>query len=168
MAVRCDLGGRVLAPCASGGKALEGELGNGVRSDVTGVRHSGLAESSEPDTSVQDATDAMGAAKRVFVSRSSPIVIPDAASHNRIVLSLEPETMRVPSGENATDETQPECPCRGLPMAVPDAASHNRIVLSPEPETMCVPSGENATDETQSECPCRGSPMAVPDAASHN
>ena len=65
------------------------------------------------------------------------MAVPDAASHNRIVLSLEPETMRVPSGENATDETQPECPCRGFPMAVPDAASHNRIVLSREPD-QCV------------------------------
>ena len=60
----------------------------------------------------------------------------DAASHNRIVFSPEPETMGVPSGENATDETRSECPCSGSPMAVPDAASHNRIVLSSEPETM--------------------------------
>ena len=57
--------------------------------------------------------------------------------------------MRVPSGENATDVTELECPCRGSPMAVPDAASHNRMVLSSEPEAMRVPSGENATDVTE-------------------
>ena len=87
---------------------------------------------------------------------------------NRIIVVVEPETICVLSGENATDETLSECPCRGSPMAV--LTLHPRIqILSCEPETMRVPSGENATeDKTESECPCRGSPMAVPDAASHN
>src|SRR6266702_2118311 len=37
-------------------------------------------------------------------------ISPVMAFHTRIVLSSEPETMRWPSGENATDETQPLCP----------------------------------------------------------
>ena|ERR1700733_7558272 len=69
------------------------------------------------------------------------MAVPDATSHNRIVLSFEPETMHVPSGENAMDDTGSECPCKGFPMAMPDAASHNRMVSSCEPETMHVPSG---------------------------
>ena len=55
---------------------------------------------------VQDATDRIDVTERVSSCGGSPTAVPDAASHNRIVLSLEPETMRVPSGENATDETQ--------------------------------------------------------------
>jgi hypothetical protein len=35
---------------------------------------------------------------------------PVSASHTRIVLSQEPDTMRVPSGENATEMTESECP----------------------------------------------------------
>ena len=31
-------------------------------------------------------------------------------SHSRTVLSFDPETMCLPSGENATDLTQPSCP----------------------------------------------------------
>ena len=52
-----------------------------------------------------------------------PIGTPDTASQIRIVLSSEPETMWVPSGENATDWTEPERPCRGSPIGAPDAAS---------------------------------------------
>jgi len=77
------------------------------------------------------------------------MAVPDAASHNRMVLSSEPEAMHVPSGENATDLTESECPCRGSSMVAPDAASHNQMVLSREPEATCVPSGENETDETE-------------------
>jgi hypothetical protein len=33
----------------------------------------------------------------------APIGEPDVASHKRIVLSLDPGTTQVPSGENATD-----------------------------------------------------------------
>jgi hypothetical protein len=87
--------------------------------------------------------------------RGSPMAVPDVASHNRMVLSLEPEAMRVPSEENVTDVTEEECPCRGSLMAVPDAASHNRMVQSQEAEAMRVPSGENATDETKEECPSK-------------
>src|SRR5580693_9269221 len=50
------------------------------------------------------------------------------ASQIRTVLSRDPETMRVPSGENATDQTQPECPHRGPLMGAPDAASQIRTV----------------------------------------
>ncbi len=75
----------------------------------------------------------------------SPTGWPVAASHNRSVLSSEPETMRWPSGENATLVTEPSWPRSGSPTGWPVAASHNRSVLSPEPETMRWPSGENAT-----------------------
>jgi len=40
----------------------------------------------------------------------SAIRMPDTASHIRIVVSSDPDAMRVPSGENATDVTPPECP----------------------------------------------------------
>ena len=57
---------------------------------------------------------------------SSPV----SASHTRIVLSSEPETMRRPSGENATDLTQSLWPFKGPTTSSPVSASHTRIVLS--------------------------------------
>ena len=80
--------------------------------------------------------------------------------------SLSPQSLRVvvcpwcqpwvashvPSGENATDEIQWECPSRVLRWA-PLTASHNQSVSSWDPDTICVPSGENATEVTSREWP---------------
>jgi hypothetical protein len=55
-----------------------------------------------------------------------------------------------PSGENATDLTEPVCPVKGPVAVSPVMAFHTRIVRSSEPETMCWPSGENATEKTRS------------------
>ena len=63
------------------------------------------------------------------------------------VVSL-PETIRVPSGLQATLLTKSECPVRGSPMACPLCASQSRRVLSSLPETMRVPSGLQATLKT--------------------
>ena len=71
-----------------------------------------------------------------------------SASHTQIVLSPEPETTCLPSGENATEVTNPLCPSNGPETIIPVSASHNRIVLSSEHETTCLPSGENATELT--------------------
>ena len=59
-----------------------------------------------------------------------------------------PETMRVPSGLNATLITGPVWPVSGAPMGWPVAASHSRTVLSALPEAMRCPSGLNATLDT--------------------
>ena len=78
-------------------------------------------------------------------SAAAPTGWPVAASHTRTVLSQLPETMRVPSGLNATLHTASVWPVSGWPTGWPVAASHSRTVLSALPETMRVPSGLNAT-----------------------
>src|SRR6267154_391610 len=82
-------------------------------------------------------------------ARSGSLV---SASHNRIVVSSDPDTMRLPSGENATELTQLSCPVRGARSGSPVSASHNRMVLSYDPDTMRLPSGENAADVTSPLC----------------
>jgi hypothetical protein len=57
--------------------------------------------------------------------------------------------MRVPSGENATAQTDFVCPLNGPAIVLPVCASHTQMVSSSEPETMCMPSGENATSDGQ-------------------
>src|ERR1700683_572788 len=79
-----------------------------------------------------------------------PLVI----SHTRMVLFLPLETTRVPSGENATDLTQPSCPS-SLKISAPVAVSQIRTLLSSEPEAIRLPSEEIATDSTPSMCPAR-------------
>jgi len=69
--------------------------------------------------------------------------------HTLTVSSLEPLTMRLPSGEYATELTQLVWP---VPVASDPAArslaSHTLTVLSLEPLTMRLPSGEYATELT--------------------
>ncbi len=84
-----------------------------------------------------------------------------------IVLSADPDTILVPSGENATDEIQPLwafvfslsisslparqaskrqfSPRRGDFEGFGTPESQTLIVLSSDPDTILVPSGENAT-----------------------
>jgi len=59
------------------------------------------------------------------------------------VLSHDPETTRLPSGENATDVTQCVCPSNGPPSIFCVSTSQILIVLSSEPEARRFPSGEN-------------------------
>ena len=89
-----------------------------------------------------------------------------AASHSFSVLSSLPDSTRVPSGENATEVTQSECPSKVRTRA-PVAASHSFSVLSELPDSTRVPSGENATEMTASECPSKVRTRA-PVAASHS
>ena len=65
-------------------------------------------------------------------------------SHTRTELSSEPETIRVPSLEKATDLTESVWPFNTLSM-LPVDVSHTRTELSDEPETIRVPSLEKAT-----------------------
>jgi hypothetical protein len=64
----------------------------------------------------------------------------------RRVLSIEPDTITIPSGEKETEQTQSVCPSNGLPMDCPVVAFQRRTVLSFEPDTICFPSGEKATE----------------------
>jgi hypothetical protein len=57
---------------------------------------------------------------------SSPVL----ASHIRIVLSAEPDTMWFPSGEKPAEVTLLVCPLRGFTTSSPVLASHIRIVWS--------------------------------------
>jgi hypothetical protein len=66
-----------------------------------------------------------------------------------LIRRREPETIRLPSGENATDLAAEVCPCSSLNCS-PVFASHTRTDLSEEPETIRLPSGENAAHETPS------------------
>ena len=63
--------------------------------------------------------------------------------------------MCLPSGENATDQTEEVCPWRGFPTWPPICASQTQMVSSKEPDTICLPSGENATEMTGEVCPQR-------------
>lgn len=65
-----------------------------------------------------------------------------------IVLSTDPEAACRPSGENATNWTQPLRPF-SVCVHAPDSQSQTLIVLSPDPEAICRPSGENTTDQTE-------------------
>src|SRR6266702_3101543 len=57
-------------------------------------------------------------------------VSPVIAFHMRIVRSFEPETMRWPPRENATDLTESVCPVNGPASISPVVAFHTRIVRS--------------------------------------
>ncbi len=57
---------------------------------------------------------------------------------------LLPETIRKPSGEIATLQTEPACPVK-VRIKEPLTASQILMVLSKLPETIFKPSGENDT-----------------------
>jgi hypothetical protein len=79
------------------------------------------------------------------------IACPVTASQSFAVISQLPDRRRVPSGENATEETELACPSM-VRMGRPVATSHSLSVLSLPPDSARVPSGESATDKTQSVC----------------
>jgi hypothetical protein len=62
-----------------------------------------------------------------------------------MVLSPLPDSTRVPSGENATERTQRECPLK-VRMSAPVVASQSLIVLSLLLERTRVPSADHATE----------------------
>ena len=97
-----------------------------------------------------------------------PICCPVSASQTRTVLSALPETMRLPSGLNATLFTQSVSPVSGAPMGWPVSTFHSRMVLSQLPETTRRPSGLNATLSTKSVWPVSGAPICWPVFASHS
>jgi len=76
-------------------------------------------------------------------------IVPDDASHSKIVVSIEPEAMYLPLGEKATAQTSKECAFGGLKIHSPVCASQTRIVQSTDPETMYFPLGENVAQETE-------------------
>ena len=86
---------------------------------------------------------------------------PVSASHTLIVPCLEPDRMRRPSGEYATEVTSlVGAECEGLAEAPPGLSTlelsttdHIRTVVSSEPDTMWRPSGEKLTALTASLCP---------------
>jgi transposase len=68
-------------------------------------------------------------------------------SHSLSVPSQPPESAVRPSGANATDLTEPECPAN-VRISFPLATSHSFSVSSSLPESAVRPSGANATDQT--------------------
>src|SRR4051812_16410884 len=81
------------------------------------------------------------------------------------ILSQLPETMRLPSGLNATLVTLFVCPLR-VRTSFPVCASHTLAVLSELPERMRLPSGLHATLVTSLVWPLRER-TSVPLSASH-
>ena len=77
---------------------------------------------------------------------------PVRRSQTATVLSLDPETMRRPSGFTATDITDFWCPA-SVWIRVPASRSQTATVLSSDPETMHRPSGLTATEVTASWSP---------------
>lgn len=94
--------------------------------------------------------------RRIRLHSSSATVC--GGRHRRMVPSMPPDTIRLPSGEKATDKTQPLCPFIGSPRAARVRASHKRRVSSYPADTTVRPSGEKATDLTGPPCPRIGSP----------
>jgi hypothetical protein len=76
--------------------------------------------------------------------------MPVLASHSRTVPTSDPDTIRVPSGENATDVIDKERRVN-TEAQMPVLQSQSRTVPSSDPDTISVPPGENATDVTQLE-----------------
>jgi hypothetical protein len=66
-----------------------------------------------------------------------------ATSQSRNVLSMDPETTRLPSGEYMTAVMMLQCPIRDA-MEDPVVTSQSCTELSYDPETNRLPSGENA------------------------
>ena len=102
------------------------------------------------------------------------------------VLPHEPETMVLPSGENATERTQSLCALCFSALSFKDSAasteavrsglrvqgyqchtpaSQTLSVWSKEPETMVLPSGEKPTDQMVSLCASFFSAFSSRDAA---
>src|SRR6266852_2333919 len=102
---------------------------------------------------------------------SQPIIVcsfDSDTSHTRTDMSSEPDTIRVPSLENATELTPPFIENTRYPSlenatevtqliwsfssisSTPVDTSHTRTELSSEQDTIRVPSLENATELTQS------------------
>jgi hypothetical protein len=72
------------------------------------------------------------------------------ASQSLTVSSPDADATTSPSGENATDLTQPEWPS-SVGSAAPVSASQSLTVLSTDADATALPSGENATDLTEPE-----------------
>nr|VFK18689.1 MAG: hypothetical protein BECKLFY1418C_GA0070996_10471 [Candidatus Kentron sp. LFY] len=75
-----------------------------------------------------------------------------------------PEARRLPSGLNATDQTESVCPSKTR-ISAPLDTSQTRTVLSTPPEARRLPSGLNSTDQTEPVCPLRieiGTPISAP------
>jgi len=83
-------------------------------------------------------------------------------------LSPDVNTMHLPSGKNATDETDCSYPSKGGHSRSPVLASHIWMVVSSDADTMRLPSGKNAIHETHPSCPLRGSHRRSPISASHS
>ena len=92
--------------------------------------------------------------------------VPDSRSQTATVWSLDPETMRRPSGLTATEFTQSWCPGAGG-CSVPDSRSQTATVWSSDPETMRRPSGLTATERhpilVPGELADAGAGLEVPD-----
>ena len=107
--------------------------------------------------------------------RGAPMDLPVSASHTLIVPCLEPDRMRRPSGEYATEVTPlAGVECDGWEEASPglstlefSAADHIRTVVSSEPDTMWRQSGEKLTASTALLCPTNGLPTMLYVSKSH-
>lgn len=86
--------------------------------------------------------------------RGKPIYFPVLASQSKMLLSIPPLASVLPSGENATNKTQPLCPSQ-VASGLSVAKSHSLTVVSPEADANRWPSGENATYKIASEWPSK-------------
>ncbi len=97
------------------------------------------------------------------VRRVSPV----SRSHNRSVLSLEPERARRPSASTATALTQLVCPSR-VRRVSPVSRSHSRKVLSSEPERARRAVAQHRHRADPSRCALRGCAGVSPVSRSHS
>ena len=78
---------------------------------------SSFTQPSAPPMLAQPASQRMQRSSRAWLQSAGRTCV--RGSHTHTVLSSEQDTMRLPSGENATDLTMPEWPRRGSPTASP-------------------------------------------------
>ena len=69
------------------------------------------------------------------LNKSSPVDV----NHTQIVLSRDPETKYVPSGEKQAEPILPSCTLIGSRTGLPSSAPQNRIDLSVDPDSMQDP-----------------------------
>src|SRR5947209_4705520 len=90
----------------------------------------------------QDCNDLIGATGTCVVQCRPAFCIRDFQGRTA------PDATSLPSGENATDQTEPELPssvCRAPPVP----ASQSLTVWSSESDATSLPSGENAAEQTE-------------------
>ena len=129
-------------PSRCGPRRAAPRLAAGERPTAAPCRRTGAGDDARAVGRERDAIDPVG----VALERLAP-GWPLAASHSRTVPSAPaPETMRVPSGENATLSTRPSCPSNGSPRLPSGVPQPHRAVARRWTDARAVGRERDASD----------------------